>query len=75
MKRGKGVIMQGDKNDPLITGYLILGDEHYQIVGERMSKIRTHLHLREVTEKDRRQKDLFNDEHSGTSGERKRDLV
>lgn len=66
-ERGKGVIMQGGKDDPLITGYLILGDEHYQIVGQRMSKIRTHLQLHKIADKDRRQKDLF-DEPSGPAG-------
>lgn len=70
-KRGKGVIFHGDKNDPVITGYLILGDDHYQIIGERVSDIRTNLHIRQ-TVKTEIQEDLF-DEPSSAAGQRKCD--
>jgi hypothetical protein len=52
-----------------VTGYLIVGGVHYEIMGKRMSEVRAHLHVTEISEQ---QEDLF-DGRSGASGERKRD--
>lgn len=67
-KHGRGVILH-DSKEPMITGYLIIGDKHYQIVGERMSDIRTNLDIRETFDTEV-QEDLF-DENTSRSGERK----
>jgi hypothetical protein len=69
---GKGVLLFDDK-EPKIHGYLILGNDHYQIVGKKISDIRTNLHLRKVVESDA-QKDMFDDRPS-EAGARKCDLV
>lgn len=66
---GRGVLLFDD-NEPKISGYLIIGDVHYQIVGERMSAIRTNLHIRKTGETEV-QEDLF-DENSGPASDRKR---
>jgi hypothetical protein len=71
MKRGEGAILYGDDGE--LTGYLVLGGEEYEIRGRRISKIRTHIDLRQIVD-ETKQGDLF-DENSSQSGERKRDLV
>ena len=70
MSDGRGVLLFDDK-EPKISGYLILGDVHYQIVGQRVSPIRTNLHLRKTGETEQ-QEDMF-DEPS-QSGDGQRDL-
>jgi hypothetical protein len=64
-KRGRGVLLF-DKVEPKISGYLIIGNEHYQIVGERMSDIRTHLDLRQTGEATSMQGDLFDEDTVAT---------
>jgi hypothetical protein len=68
MKRGKGVLMEGE----MISGYLIIGDQHYEVYGKRVSDIQTHFHV--VHTELASQGDLF-DEQSSQSGERKCNLV
>jgi hypothetical protein len=58
MGKNKGVLMF-DVREPKIHGYLILGDTHWQITGERISDIRTNLHLRKMDEEE--QEDLFDE--------------
>lgn len=72
MSKGKGVLLF-DSKEPKISGYLIIGNAHYQIVGQRINEIRTNLDVRRVGDAGQ-QEDLF-DEQSGASGERKCDLV
>jgi hypothetical protein len=72
MKRGRGVLLTS-KHEPKITGYLIIGNDHYEIIGQRMSAIRTNLELRHTGETETRG-DL-SDGSSSDAGERKRGLV
>jgi hypothetical protein len=58
-KRGRGVLLF-DSREPKISGYLIIGNAHYEIVGQRMSDIRTHLHVRKTGET-AKQEDLFDE--------------
>lgn len=62
-KRGVGVILHGGKDDPEITGYLIIGDKHYELYGHRVSKARIELHVRETGDErgddSHQQRDLF----------------
>ena len=69
-KHGRGVLLF-DTQEPKISGYLIIGGKHYQIVGERVSDIRTNLHIRKTGDTDE-QTDMF-DDRSGPSGARKCD--
>ena len=72
-KHGRGVLMFDDK-EPKISGYLIIGNKHYQIVGERISDIRTNLHIRKTGETDDdEQEDMF-DDRSQQAGERKQNI-
>jgi hypothetical protein len=66
----RGVLLF-DPKEPKIHGYLILEGKHYQIVGQKISDIRTNLHLRKISEPDE-QEDMF-DDRSSQSGERKCD--
>ena len=68
---GRGVLFFDDK-EPKIQGYLILGKDHYQIIGQKVSDIRTNLKINKVSE-DKEQGDMF-DGRSGEAGERKRNL-
>lgn len=70
-KHGRGVLMF-DSKEPKISGYLIIGNKHYQIVGERVSDIRTNLHIRKTGDRETTQEEMF-DDRSSTSGERKCD--
>jgi hypothetical protein len=72
-ERGKGVLMF-DTKEPHISGYLIIGNTHYEIVGQKINQIRTHLEVRKTGEVQQQQRDLF-DDGSAASGERKCDLV
>jgi hypothetical protein len=49
-----------DDKEPKISGYLIIGDQHYQIVGQRISNIRTNLFVKHAGEMDT-QADMFDD--------------
>jgi hypothetical protein len=55
----KGVLLF-DQLEPKIHGYLILGNDHYQIVGEKISDIRTNLHIRKIVETTA-QEDMFDE--------------
>jgi len=59
-KGGKGVLMADPKEPTIITGYLIIGDEHYEIKAHRISAIRTHLDVRRIKETEQ-QEDLFDE--------------
>ena len=72
-KENRGVLLFDDR-EPKISGYLIIGNEHYQIFGERVSDIRTNLTIKKNAEKKPVQPDIF-DDRSSQSGERKRDLT
>lgn len=65
MSEGKGVLLF-DSREPLISGWLVIGDKHYEIFGQRMNDIRTNLHVK-----------LTGERHgqSSASGERKCDLA
>jgi hypothetical protein len=71
-EEGHGVLLQ-DGKDRSVSGYLKIGNKQYWITGERITSMRTHLHVTK-TPTDDKQEDLF-DEHTSQSGERKRDLV
>jgi hypothetical protein len=71
-KTGRGVLLH-DTVEPKISGYLIIGNSHYEIVGQRINDIRTNLHIRKTGET-QRQGDLF-DEKPGAAGDGQRDLV
>jgi hypothetical protein len=74
MKRGKGVLLFGN-HEPRITGYLIVNGEEYQIIGRKITEVRTELSLHGADDETQEvQGDLF-DENTSQSGERKRDLV
>jgi hypothetical protein len=60
MSKDRGVLLFDDK-EPKIHGYLILGNDHYQIVGEKVSDIRTNLYVRKVVETEAPQQDMFDD--------------
>lgn len=64
-----------DDKEPKISGYLIIGRSHYQIVGQRVSHIRANLTIKKIAEdiQEAEQADMF-DERSGASGERKCDI-
>lgn len=66
----RGVLLF-DEQEPKISGYLILGNDHYQIIGQRMSAIRTNLILKKIAATEQ-QADMF-DDRSSQSGERKCD--
>ena len=68
MSDGRGVLLFDDK-EPKISGYLILGDVHYQIVGQRVSRIRTNLHLRKTGETEQ-QEDMFDEPSQSGGGQR-----
>ena len=53
----RGVLLF-DTKEPQIHGYLIIDGQHYQLVGQKVSDIRTILHVRKIIET---QDDLFND--------------
>lgn len=71
MSEDRGVLLFDDK-EPKIHGYLILGNDHYQIVGEKISDIRTNLHIRKIVEA-ATQEDMF--DGSSQAGQRKCDSV
>lgn len=73
-KENRGVLLF-DKVEPKISGYLIIGDDHYQIIGQKVSDIRTNLTIKKIAETaDEKQTDLF-DGRSSQSGARKCDLA
>ena len=66
----RGVLLFDDK-EPKVSGYLIIDGKHYQVVGEKISDIRTNLHFRKMSEGDpAMQGDMF-DERSSEAGARK----
>lgn len=71
MTEDRGVLFFDDK-EPKIQGYLIIGKDHYQIVGQKISEIRMNLMINKVSE-DKEQGDMF-DGRSGEAGERKQYL-
>lgn len=71
-KENRGVLLF-DSKEPKISGYLIIGDDHYEIYGQRMSDIRTNLTIKKTSET-AEQTDMF-DDRSGESGARKCDLA
>jgi hypothetical protein len=66
---GKGALIF---NGIDVTGYLVVNGVHYEIVGKRMSDIRTHLQATKTFEEQFVQQDFF-DERPSTSGQRKCD--
>jgi len=64
----RGVLFFDDK-EPKIQGYLIIGKDHYQIIGQKISDIRTNLKINKVSEPEQ-QGDMF-DGRSSDAGERK----
>ena len=72
-KRDNRGVLLFDNKEPKISGYLIIGDDHYQIVGEKISDIRTNLTVKKIAAEEE-QTDMFND-RSGESGARKCDLA
>jgi len=76
-KRGEGVLLHGE-HEPKIVGYLVIGGEHYEVIGRKVSEVRTDLKVwKNDVGATEAQGDLFDehDQHSGQSGERKCDLV
>lgn len=67
----RGVLFFDDK-EPKIQGYLIIGKDHYQIIGQKVSDIRTNLKINKVSE-GQEQGDMF-DGRSSEAGERKLNL-
>lgn len=72
IKNDRGVLLYGD-NEPKITGYLIIGKDHYELIGHKVSDIRTNLTIRKIIDEDAEQTDMF-DDRSEQSGDRKRDI-
>jgi hypothetical protein len=68
-KRGRGVLL-ADSHGPTLSGYLVIGNDHYEIKGQRMTAIRTNLDVRHLGEIEN-QGDLF--EPRG-EGDRERSL-
>ena len=48
------------KDEPHVTGYLVIGDEHFELVGVRRSAIKTEFRGRK-NEPREKQGDLFNE--------------
>jgi hypothetical protein len=53
------------KDEPHITGYMVFGKDHYELVGVRRSEIRTDFEGRKIVPEV--QSDMF-DERSGDGG-------
>jgi hypothetical protein len=64
MSDPKGAIFFWE-DEPFITGYLIIGKDHYELVGVKRSKIRADLTGHKIEPEP--QADIF-DERSGDSG-------
>ena len=71
-KEDRGVLLF-DSKEPKISGYLIIGNDHYQIIGQKISDIRTNLTIKKIVD-EQEQADMF-DGGSGESGARKCDLA
>lgn len=69
-KTMRGVLFFSDQ-EPQITGYLTIGNEHFEIAGWHASDIRSEITGRKTGET---QKDMF-DDRSGDAGARKCDLA
>ncbi|MEH2525826.1 MULTISPECIES: hypothetical protein [unclassified Bradyrhizobium] len=63
-KPTKGVLFFSDR-EPHITGYLVIGNEHFELVGWHSTKIRADLSVKKTGE---RQEDLFDGDRSGEGG-------
>jgi hypothetical protein len=72
MKPMRGVLFFSD-DEPQITGYLVIGNQHFEIAGWHASDIRADLSIKR-TSKPEQQADMF-DDRSCEAGERKRDLA
>lgn len=58
MKEDRGVLLFDDK-EPKISGYLIIGSDHYQIFGQRISNIRMNLTIKKIIDGEPVQTDMF----------------
>jgi hypothetical protein len=56
------------KSEPRISGYLIIGDEHFEIAGWHASEIRADLKIKKTGETST-QKDMFDDRSGDASAE------
>lgn len=72
VKKMKGVLFFSD-TEPRITGYLVIGNEHFEIAGWHASDIRAEITGRKTGET-AKQEDMF-DDRSGEAGARKCDLA
>jgi hypothetical protein len=63
----KGVLFFSN-SEPQITGYLTIGDEHFEICGWHASEIRADIKGRKTGEK-QTQKDMFDDRSSESGAE------
>jgi hypothetical protein len=52
------------KDEPHVTGYIVIGNEHYELAGVRRSVIRTDLTVRQIITE---QMEMF-DDGSGDGG-------
>jgi hypothetical protein len=69
MSDDRGVLFFDDK-EPKIQGYLIIGNDHYQIVGHKVSDIRTNLKIDKIGATSQEQGDMFDGRSSGDGEER-----
>lgn len=67
MREDRGVLLF-DSKEPKISGYLIIGNDHYQIVGQRISDIRMNLTIKKIVEGEPVQADMFEGTADASSG-------
>jgi hypothetical protein len=65
MTKPKGVMFFWD-NEPHVTGYIVIGDDHYELAGVRRSKIRTDFEGRKI--ETGQQSDMFNERSGDGTG-------
>jgi hypothetical protein len=57
MKNPRGALFFW-KDEPHVTGYIVIGNEHYELAGVRRSQIRTDLTVRQIITE---QMEMFDD--------------
>lgn len=65
MNRPKGALFFWE-DEPHVTGYLTIGDEHYELAGVRRSKVRTDFEGRQQERE--RQRDMFDEPRGEGTG-------
>lgn len=67
MTEDRGVLLF-DSKEPKIAGYLIIGKDHYQIFGQRVSDIRMNLTIKKIVDGEPVQPDMFEGTADAASG-------